>query len=153
MCACSVQWWWTSSVRMCTRAHARLASFALHKLSRSQREKRREREERKKMREEEEEGRYTSMYIVTPVAVKWSIFIVRTSVKEWTNGRSSQGKREGRDKDGGSTNVHLYTFVSDPQESNEQTREGEEEEEERERIARWSTHCVRFVLLVRGCMF
>lgn len=36
----------------------------------TERKEKREREERKKMREEEEEGRYTSMYIVTPVAVK-----------------------------------------------------------------------------------
>jgi hypothetical protein len=83
------------------------------------------------------------MYIVTPAAVKWSIFIVRTSVSERTNGRSQE---RGRDKDG-STNVHIYiyTFVSDPQESNEQTRKNEKESPDGQLN-------VRFAFILWGCM-
>lgn len=58
-------------------------------------------------------------------------------------GRRKQEKEETR------TAARTFIYIhSCPTLKSQMNRREEEEEEERERIARWSTHCVRFVLLV-----
>jgi len=126
MCVCSVQWWWTSSVRTLSLIHHPQIEPVI------------KRKEKKKKREKGE-GRYT--YIVTPAAVKWSIFIVRTSVGERTNGRSQE---KGRDKDG-STNIHIYICV--------RPSRVKWTDEKNEKASPDGQLNVRFVFIVWGCMF
>jgi amino acid permease len=119
MCVCSVQWWWTSSVCALSLIHHPQIEPVI------------------KRKEKSGEGKKKGdihIHIVTPAAVKWSIFIVRASVSERTNGRSQE---KGRDKDG-STNVHSYIYIHlCPTLKSQMNRR----EKERERIARWSTLC------------
>ena len=121
MCVCSVQWWWTSSVRTLSLIrHPQIEPVM----------------RRRKKKEGDERYTCIYVYIVTAAAVKWSIFIVRTSVGERTNGRAQE---KGRDKDG-STNIRAYIYVYiyicvQP------SRVKWTDEKKRESIARWSTQC------------